>query len=511
MSMIDGRIPLRAGLVLTALYGVFPSIVNAQFRTPNQPVAAHFSFLASAVKASYITRNAGNDLDQIQFLPIGSSRPTHIIACIEENVGGLLGATPPFEAGDKLNPAVQRINIKTGAVETIVRGMHICDGIRTTPWGTVLVTEEDFSSDVGSAYEILNPMTTDVYTILARNGGGIPAVIVDQNGVDASNRIVKRTAMPVIRYEGLYIDPTGVILAGDEERPGSYGGGDTDGGALFKFIPSTLRVPGTGNITSLAQSPLVGGTSYALRSSCTTGTQFGQGCEIGSGAWVLLTPTAAGFGSDIGVLRIGREAANAAHATGFYRPEDLHDDPTYSDPANPNAVRFCFTATGDKTANNFGEVQCGIDKDITAGPGATGQVVLNRFVEGNPDLNQPDNIEFQPGTGILYVIEDNAGDADIWACLPDGDDTDIKSDGCERLLTLADVSAEPTGFIFLPDGKSAIFNIQHSADALMPLFDDYTTDDLILLQNRNWVQTPRDWGQFTENLQNSLSRVLVGF
>ena len=152
----------------------------------------------------------------------------------------------------------------------------------------------------------------------------------------------------------------------------------------------------------------------------------------------------------------------------------------YNDTDNPNAVRFCFAATGNKAASNYGEVQCAIDRDITVASGETGEVVINRFIEGDPELNQPDNLAFQPVTGVLYVIEDNPN-GDIWACLPDGTDRDVKSDGCVRLLQLADESAEPTGLIFTPDGTEAYFNIQHSADGNMPLVDDFRTDDLIRL------------------------------
>jgi hypothetical protein len=34
-------------------------------------------------------------------------------------------------------------------------------------------------------------------------------------------------------------------------------------------------------------------------------------------------------------------------------------------------------------------------------------VVAKRTLEGDRDLNQPDNLEFQSGTGIMYLIEDN--------------------------------------------------------------------------------------------------------
>jgi len=478
-------------------------------RSPSNVPADFFSSISPSITPSVVTRNAGNDLDQIQYLPHGSATPTHVIACIEENLNCLSGACAvPYQFGDKLNPGVQRISLATGAVHTLVRGMQICDGIRTTPWGTVIATEEDFATDVGGVYEILDPFSNDTYTILQRGGGGTPAVIIDQNNVDASNRVAKRGAMPVIRYEGLVVHETGVVLGGDEERPGSYGVGDTDGGAIFKFIPTTLRTPGAAPISALTQSPLVSGTSYALATSCVTGFQVGQGCEIGNGRWRALSPVAATTGTDTGLPRIGRESAAAAQAVGYYRPEDMHDDPNYNDPSNPNAVRFCFTNTGDASAKNYGEVQCAIDTNITTAS-TSNQVTINRFVEGNPQMNQPDNLDFHPTNGSLYVIEDNPN-GDVWACLPDGADTDIKSDGCVKLFRLSTASGEPTGFVFHPNGTEAVFSIQHTGDSAMPLFDDYATDDLVRLTGFGATSSAIDFGSRQEALLIRQSPQLLG-
>ena len=91
-------------------------------------------------------------------------------------------------------------------------------------------------------------------------------------------------------------------------------------------------------------------------------------------------------------------------------------------------------------------------------------------------MNQPDNLAFQPRTGILYVVEDsptvNGEDkpGDIWACLRDGADKDLQSDGCVMVASVTTEGAEPTGFTFDGRGKRAYLNIQHSAD------DPATTD-----------------------------------
>jgi secreted PhoX family phosphatase len=47
------------------------------------------------------------------------------------------------------------------------------------------------------------------------------------------------------------------------------------------------------------------------------------------------------------------------------------------------------------------------------------------------------------------------------------------------MLSVKDTSAEPTGFIFSPDGMTAYVSIQHSDDTNMAKVSDYATDDLI--------------------------------
>lgn len=185
---------------------------------------------------------------------------------------------------------------------------------------------------------------------------------------------------------------------------------------------------------------------------------------MGNGAWVPVGAATA------------RPDADVVGATGYYRPEDLHLDPNYEG----EGIRFCFANTGNASAANFGEVLCAVDREPNSGEPNTGSVSINRFIEGDPELNQPDNLEFQPGSGLLYVIEDNAF-GDIWACLPDGPDRDNKSDGCIRVVSLRDSSAEPTGFMFHPDGSKAYVVIQHSRDPAGAKVDDYDTDDLIVI------------------------------
>jgi len=401
--------------------------------------------LAKGLHVEYLTRHAGNKTDMFSFFP--AQDPTHLITCVE---GGREEIAP-----GKFNPSVQRIHLVSGEVETVLRGMSRCDGIRSTAWGTILATEE---TDDGAAYEILDPLAISEETVMDRALGT----------VSAPEHVAKRPALPIMAWEGLTVLPTGVVIAGDELRPGTAPS-DADGGAIFKFVPDVPQSD-TEVITTLADSPLVSGSVHALQVSCRDSRQqFGQGCEIGNGAWISVDAATA------------RADADAVGATGYYRPEDLHRDPVYEAPSDfPEAIRFCWTNTGNEGASNFGEVICAVDRNPGTADPDERTVIANRFVEGDAQFNAMDNLAFQPHSGMLYVIEDHQN-GDIFACLRDGADRDIKTDGCIRVLSVKDTSAEPTGFMFSPDGRTAYLSIQHSDDSLMPLVDDYPTDDVLLI------------------------------
>ena len=442
--------------------------------------------LAGGLTATFLTRDAANTTDQMAFWP--AENPTHLITCIE-------GSAQVIDGGSKLNPSVQAIDLLTGNVETLVRGMSGCDGIRTTPWGTVLATEE--KSD-GGAYEIIDPLSLigNTNIVTSRSAG----TIVQSDGTTPATNIIKRTALPTMSWEGLVVLESGVVMGGDELRPGSYTGNDgredTDGGAIFKFIPTTERTATTA-IANLSESPLVDGSVYAMQVQCNDGdSQHGQGCEIGNAIWVAVD------GAD------ARSSANDAEATGYYRPEDMHLDPTYEG----EGIRFCWANTGNPGAENYSEVICGVDSD-PMDIASDDTTIINRFVEGDGDMDSADNLAFDPATGNLYVIEDQSNHADIWACLPDGNDRDIKTDGCVRLLSLTDTSAEPTGFTFSPDGSTAYVSIQHSNDSGIAKVDDYGTDDIIKITGFNAAgnNTFNDFGNKVEDALKVNAKELFGF
>lgn len=404
--------------------------------------------LAKGLKARFVARNVAQWGDQIAFWP-NEYHYTHLIACIEQ---GRQGTTPGGNGGQ--NAAVQRINVETGQVDTILYGLHRCDPVRTTPWGTVLVGEEDGN---GRVYEILDPLHTTDEWVADRATGDI------RDGVDsatASTHIVQRPLLGKIAYEGLAVLPSGVVLAGDELGPSN----GTPGGSIYKFVPAVPRM-GDGAISNLADSPLAAGSLYALQVAA--GSNFGQGHERGRGVWLGPVDT-----------DNTRDSAWGMEATGFYRPEDMDIDLGYAG----DGVKVLWNNTNNEGGLNFADMLSLTDTD-PGNPDSAPEV--QRFVEGDERANSFDNVGVQPYTNNVYVVEDHKF-GEVWACLPDGADRNLQSDGCVSMLSIVDPNAEPTGFIFDGTGKRAFLFLQHG-ETPASLADmgtnpvDGKTDDLLMI------------------------------
>jgi hypothetical protein len=60
---------------------------------------------------------------------------------------------------------------------------------------------------------------------------------------------------------------------------------------------------------------------------------------------------------------------------------------------------------------------------------------------------------------------------DLWDCLPNGADADLLSDGCVRIGTLNDLTAEWTGGIFDASGKHFYVSVQHNISGRWTILD----------------------------------------
>jgi hypothetical protein len=386
--------------------------------------------VAGHLKVALVSDKVGVDADMIALWP-DNDNPTHAIICNEID-GTDAGAAA----------AVQRVDLASGQVGDILFGLVSCDPARRTAWGTVIVGEE--AGPEGRVYEILDPLRVTGVHVTDRTTGA----------TDSPN-VVARTALGQLSYEGIVLLPNGTVYYGDELRP-SRG---KPGGGIYKFVPSVPYDPSKGAITDLSQSPLTAGDVYVLRLGLRSGgTDYGQGTNTGAGKW-------------IGPLSIATDLAasalNQGGYTGYYRPEDMDLDPVAW---AEGKVRACWPNTGNDSEEQWGEVLCFTDEATSDPDFSTGtRPVVTPFIIGNPSLRMPDNVAFQPHSGILYVLMDATTSAenpsftndDVWACLPDGEDTDILSDGCVRVMTLKDGEAEFTGIEFLGDGESFLIHLQH--------------------------------------------------
>ena len=475
----DVRAPADWAAANPRLFGVDAPLARpadaSDYRPRNEAEPGQRLLLAEGLRAEFVVRNIASPADMMVLYP-DRVAPTHLILCIEQPRNGV---TPGGNSG--LNPGIQRVELATGKVATILHGTDHCDGIRLTPWGTVLASEESLD---GRAYEVMAPLVTTGHWIADRDSGDIRSAVDSE---EPSVRVVQHRNLPVMAWEGIALLPSGVLYAGDELRPGEEGR-DRDGGSIYKFLPARPR-QGDAPIGNLNESPLAEGSSYALTVSCwesasSSFPQYGQGCEVGDAAWVQIDPVRA------------RADASARHATGYYRPEDLHLDPRY----DGQGVRFCWANTGREEAGNYGEVMCAVDytplpaKPTIRTDGRTGLGYLadgdayslarvSRFVEGDSRFNSFDNLEFQPHTGNLYILEDHTY-GEVIACLPDGADRDSRSDGCIAVASVIDPAAEPSGWLFDASGENAYLVLQHGEQASALLdFDinatDGMTDDLV--------------------------------
>jgi secreted PhoX family phosphatase len=399
--------------------------------------------LAKGLTAHVVTSGeAPPNLDMSSFWP-SAEDPEWLITCNE---------------GDTTDPGLVRINIATGETETIVTGTSDCDPTRLTAWGTILFGEEAGGGTTGgSLYELTDPIHTTGVT-LDRDTHTF-------TGGSGAENLSYLPAVGHLSFEGLALYDSGLLYYGDENRPET----GTAGGAYFKFIPDQLARPGI-RITSHDQSPLASGSIYGLRLGLRSdATDYGQGTELGFGTWVQVCAGESCHEIDL------RAQAASLHLTGYYRPEDAEADPVAEAHGN---VRFCGNNTGNEDADQlYGETICVTDGTIEEAQANTAIPEVQLLVQGHPGLAMPDNLAFQPGRNNVVIHEDAATDYlaphndDLWDCLPDGGDENLLSDGCVRIATLNDLTAEWTGGIFSADGKHFYVSVQHNISGFGTILD----------------------------------------
>ncbi len=257
--------------------------------------------------------------------------------------------------------AIAVTNLKTGEAQILAQDSdwgfdwNRLDGIRWTPWNTLLITEETA-------------------------GGKVYEVFLEKHDPTKVTDIVERGALGSLRHEGIDVGQDGSVYVIDEYN----------GGSIFRFVPSE-------------KEDLSAGTLYALKFTGLTDEEQKWSSstfddKVGAFEWVTLDQELAQADGDA--------AANAVNATEFGRPEDLEiiDNTLYV--ANTSEDRVIAVDLGAQTVSTF--VEAGLNVPVEVAGSVTGFNSPDNLAEG------PDGtlwiVEDNDFSDIYQASEDEDGD-----------------------------------------------------------------------------------------------------
>jgi hypothetical protein len=324
---------------------------------------------------------------------------------------------------DAIGGTVSVVDLKTGESKVLAQDTSYTalDGIRWTPWGTVLFAEE----------------TT----------GGRLFEIVLNNDMMSAAQVIDRPQVGRLAHEGIDLDSAGNVYVVDEYRGRSQGcnGVVPCGGGVYKFVPNSY-------------GDLSAGELYVLKVNGADG--------VGKGEWV----------GPIDPLN-ARESGTEFGGQSYQRPEDLEviGDTLYV--AITEGPRDVATET-DMAQSNYGELEFKSElyegrviainlntMDVTnfVKPGVNAPVEIGKpGQDGHQSgFDSVDNLAEAPN-GDLVMIEDNVP-SDIWFASSKTDEFGA-SRKVKLFASLTDPSAEGTGIYFSPQDPHTLYvNVQHSA------------------------------------------------
>ena len=305
--------------------------------------------------------------------------------------------------------AVSVVDLQTGVASILAQdpSYQALDGIRWTPWGSLLVVEET-------------------------EGGRLLEISLDPKNL-SKGTVQDRPAAGRLAHEGVDVGPDGAVYVVDEHRGLTEPCPDGSlpcGGGIYRFVPDKWGDLSSGELFVLA----VSGGEY----------------NTGQGRWLgPIDPANA------------RQSGSTIGGASYQRPEDLEiiDETLY--------VAVTEGPPGKQGKEVFEGRVLGINLQTMAvttfiQPGLNAPVEIGVPGDANfqTGLDNVDNLAATPD-GRLMLIEDNKP-SDIWIADKDHNG-DGRADGLQLFASLTDPGAEGSGIYFGTDPNILFVNIQHSA------------------------------------------------
>ncbi len=302
--------------------------------------------------------------------------------------------------------SISRTDLLTGETTVLAQraDWERFDGLKWTPWQTLLAAEE-----------VITAALRDPDFPLAESG-----LLYE---VDPwTGEAVARPAVGSMSHEGIGLDARGYVYVIDAFAQG----------AIFRFVPDRR-----GDLSS--------GQLYALK---ITDESAAPEDKTGTATWIPLDREAVQINA--------RTAALAAGATTYGRPEDVE--------IVRNVLYVAVTSEDRVLAIDLKGTEPFVTEFVGAGlnvPVEVDDEEINGETDEVTGFNSPDNLAVDKA-GNLYIAEDNTP-GDIWVATPDRD-RDGSADSVLLFASLTDCEAEPTGIYFGKDPFTLYVNVQHAGD-----------------------------------------------
>jgi secreted PhoX family phosphatase len=249
------------------------------------------------------------------------------------------------EYGTPPSGAVSVVDLETGESRILAQDStyDALDGIRWTPWGTILFAEEI-------------------------TGGRLLEIVLDKQDPMTAAAVIDRPMLGRMAHEGIEVGPDGSLYVIDE----------FNGGSIYRFVPDRRGDLSSGQLYALRIQGISDTAQLWSNYNATTNP------HTGAFEWVAL---------DMAQVQIdSRTAADAVKAIEYGRPEDLEMIGQVLYVANTSEDRVLAIDLKGMTVTSF--VEAGVNVPVeNAGLQVTG-------------FNNPDNLATSPN-GDLVIIEDN--------------------------------------------------------------------------------------------------------